>query len=54
MTFEEGSKVTDIGGSAFYYLSNLREIQLPDGVKTIGNYAFGYDSKLEKSICRMA
>lgn len=48
VTFEEGSKVTDIGGSAFYYFSDLREIRLPDGVKTIGNYSFGYGGKLEK------
>ena len=48
VVFEEGSQVTDIGGSAFYYFSSLKEITLPDSVTTIGNYAFGYGGKLEK------
>lgn len=44
--FENGSQITDIGGSSIYYLSSLTEIILPEGVTTIGNYAFGYCSKL--------
>ncbi|MGN1343321.1 MAG: leucine-rich repeat protein, partial [Traorella sp.] len=48
VTFEEGSQVSNIGGSAFYYMSKLKEITLPEGVTTIGNYAFGYDTSLEK------
>ena len=48
VTFEEGSQVASIGGNAFYYMSKLEEITLPDSVTSIGNYAFGYDAKLSK------
>ena len=37
--FEEGSKLTSIGTSAFAY-SNLSEITIPEGVESIGNYCF--------------
>ncbi len=46
VTFGENSKLTKIGGSAFYYMSSLTEIVLPEGVTSIGNYAFGYCKKL--------
>ncbi len=42
VTFAEGSKLTAIKDNGFYYLSSLKKIQLPVGVKTLGNYAFGY------------
>ncbi|MGM9616328.1 leucine-rich repeat domain-containing protein, partial [Butyricicoccus sp.] len=48
VAFEEGSKVTSIGGNAFYYMSSLKEITLPENVTSIGNYAFGYDKNLTK------
>ena len=38
VTFEEGSQVASIGGNAFYYMSKLEEITLPDSVISIGNY----------------
>lgn len=34
--------VTAIGDKAFWYCSNLSSISIPEGVKTIGNYAFAY------------
>ncbi|MGM9616329.1 phosphodiester glycosidase family protein, partial [Butyricicoccus sp.] len=48
VTFEKGSKVTSIGGSAFYYLSSLKEITIPDGVTALGNNVFGYCTNLTK------
>ena len=48
VTFEEGSKVQNLGGSSFYYMSSLKEITLPAGVTEIGNYTFGYCKALEK------
>ena len=37
--------VTSIGNNAFYY-SALTQVTIPEGVATIGNYAFGYCSSL--------
>lgn len=36
--------VTEIGDSAFYYYANIKNIQLPSTIKTIGNGAFYYSS----------
>ena len=40
VTFEDGSKLTTIGGSAFSGCSSLKEINLPEHVKTIYGNAF--------------
>ena len=45
LTFAEGSRLKEIGNSAFYGC-RLTEIALPEGLETIGNYAFQY-SKLQ-------
>ena len=39
ITFESGSKLESIGSKAFYYTDGS-QIILPDGLKTIGDYAF--------------
>ena len=36
----EGIKVTSVGAYAFAQRQEVREIQLPDGVREIGRYAF--------------
>jgi len=36
-----------IGAVAVYYMLYLKEVVLPDTVKTIGNLAFGYNQSLE-------
>ncbi len=46
VSFGQNSKLTKIGGSAFYYNSALTELVLPDGVTSLGNYSFGYCKKL--------
>ncbi len=46
ITFAEDSNLTTINGSAFYYMSSLTEITLPNTVTSIGNYAFGYGKSL--------
>ena len=32
--------ITDIGDKAFYNMSNLQKVNLPDGLKSIGDWAF--------------
>lgn len=44
------NKITTIKSSAFYMLTSLREITIPDSVTTIEPEAFYYCSKLEKLI----
>ena len=39
-TYYEGKEVTTLGASAFDLFSQLVAIQLPDGIKIIGDYAF--------------
>ena len=38
-TFQIPDSVTEIGGYAFYYCTNLTDIDIPDSVRTIGRYA---------------
>ncbi len=50
---EEGGEelpVTAIADGAFYQCTALRKITLPDGLKTIGNYAFGLSGLSEITI----
>lgn len=42
----QGETVTAIGDSAFYYLTGLRSIRMPDTVTSIGKDAFGYCSNV--------
>ena len=49
VVFEEGSRLTYIGGSVFRR-TNIREICLPDEVKEIGANAFDSCSQLEKVV----
>lgn len=39
VVFEDGSKCTEIGNYAFMYCRQLSEIELPDGITTIGEHA---------------
>ena len=43
---EEG--VTSLGDYAFYGMTNMEEIQLPEGLETIGGYTFKNSQKLNK------
>ncbi len=43
VTFEDGSKLQEIGDSAFEY-ANIKEINLPDSLVKIGNYAFEHSA----------
>lgn len=45
-----GYTVTKIGDSAFENCTDVVVIELPEGVKTIGNYAFRYCSSLRKVV----
>ena len=45
--FEEGSKLEFIGAVSFYYMLYTTDITLPETVKSIGNLAFGYCSRLD-------
>ena len=47
VTFEGGSKLERIGAAAFYYNSALKDVKLPNGVRTISSSAFGYCTSLE-------
>ena len=47
VTFEEGSKLENIGAVSFYYMLYVTEIVLPETVTTIGNLAFGYCKALD-------
>ena len=40
ITFEEGSKLTEIGDYAFYNIDDTASINFPSSLKTIGEYAF--------------
>ena len=42
VTFEEGSKLENIGAASFLYVHNLFEIVIPETVTKIGNNAFSY------------
>lgn len=42
----DGKKVTEIGESAFYQLSNIKSVHIPDGVKSIGSSAFAFCTSL--------
>ncbi|MBR2025090.1 MAG: leucine-rich repeat domain-containing protein, partial [Clostridia bacterium] len=44
VTFEEGSNLKNIGVGAFRNCAYLETIEIPDGVTTIGNYAFAESS----------
>ena len=46
VTFEEGSKVENIGRNAFHSFTKTVEIKLPSTVKKIGYSAFGYGTQL--------
>lgn len=46
ITFEEGSKLENVGAVAFHYDYSIKEVILPETVKTIGHMAFAYSSKL--------
>lgn len=50
ITFEEGSFVTDIGGRCFLKCSSLKEVNLPESLKTIGGFAFRKCLSLEKIV----
>lgn len=45
-----GHSVSAIGDSAFYLLSSIREIELPQGVEEIGEKAFAYCSSLSRVV----
>lgn len=38
--------VTEVGRNAFYQKNNIKKVTLPETIKKIGNYAFGYCSQL--------
>ena len=46
VTFEEGSKLEKIGVASLYYLSELKEIKLPETVKRIEKLGLAYNGKL--------
>ena len=46
VNFEEGSQCTEIGDYAFFYLSNLTSITIPENVTNLGNNAFSNCSSL--------
>ena len=46
VTFEEGSKCTSIGSSAFYYCRSLTSITIPTSVTSIGSVAFSWCTSL--------
>ena len=47
IVFEEGSKLETIGYQSFHYLNRIKELILPDYVKTIEWCAFGYWTSLK-------
>jgi len=49
IVFEENSKVSSIGNRAFYKVSNLTSINMPNSINNIGDYAF-YDARSLVSI----
>ena len=42
LTFEENSQLKNIGASAFENGSIIEKLELPEGLESIGNHAFGY------------
>ncbi len=50
VTFKEGSKLKEIGTSAFRECSVLESISLPNGLTFIGESCFGNDAKLDSII----
>lgn len=40
-------EITEIGDYAFYYMPELTEIEIPEGVERLGDYAFAFCSSLE-------
>lgn len=44
----DGKTVTELGESSFYHHNEIKEVILPDSVKTIGNWAFALSEGLEK------
>ena len=40
VNFEENSKLKEISANAFYKCEKLNSVTIPNGVTTIGNYAF--------------
>ena len=47
MTFAEDSRLKTIGNEAFYAANQLESLTIPEGVTSIGQYAFAHD-KVEK------
>ena len=47
VVFEKNSNLSKIDGTAFCYLPYLKEIDIPDSVKTIASSAFSYCDSLE-------
>ncbi len=48
ITFEEGSKLTEVGAYSFPNMGNITSVKLPSGVKTIGDSAFSGCYGIEK------
>lgn len=48
VTFEEEGKCEKIGAYAFYHVSSLESIEIPESVTSIGRYAFGGCTGLKK------
>ncbi len=44
----EGQAVTGVGSKAFLSKKNLREIELPAGLRSLGDWAFAYCGNLER------
>ncbi|MCD8356299.1 MAG: leucine-rich repeat protein, partial [Clostridia bacterium] len=47
ITFEEGSKMQEIGGAVFYSCARITDVTLPDGVTTIYGNAFAKCDRLK-------
>lgn len=45
LTFEDNSKCKEIGKQAFYYLTSLKKITIPESVEKINSAAFSGDSR---------
>ena len=47
VTFAEGSQLKAIGNEAFYAVNQLESLIIPEGVTSIGQYAFAAMNKLQ-------
>jgi hypothetical protein len=50
ITFDENSQITSIAERTFYGNKKLKSIEIPEGVTSIGLYAFSYCDELETII----